>query len=85
MKVCRLCRPNVNEQAGAALLDIRHQAIIVEYLLKNVGIFFDKNLASAAIAFYPEADDVTIPVAENGNLGFIFRCVHLSVFSKTIY
>ncbi|XP_065055812.1 GTPase-activating protein CdGAPr-like isoform X2 [Rhopilema esculentum] len=61
-----LLRPNVNEQAGAALLDIRHQAIIVEYLLKNVGIFFDKNLASAAIAFYPEADDVTIPVAENG-------------------
>ena len=58
-------RPNAKEPCGAALLDIRNQAIIVEYLLKNVGIFFDKNLASAAIAFYPETYD-SVPATENG-------------------
>eukprot|EP00794_Sanderia_malayensis_P011263 gene11263-12443_t len=64
-----LLKPNVKEPCGAALLDIRNQAIIIEYLLKNVGIFFDKNLASAAIAFYPEADDVESPLTpkENGD------------------
>ena len=30
------------------------QAIIVEYMIRNVDVFFDKNLASAAIAYYPE-------------------------------
>ena len=61
-----LFRPNVKEPGGAALLDIRNQAIIVEYLLKNVEIFFDKNLASAAIAFYPETEEITVPATNLG-------------------
>ncbi len=62
------CRPNAKEPCGAALLDIRNQAIIIEYLLKNVAIFFDKNLASAAIAFYPETDNSEVNVPENGKM-----------------
>jgi len=62
-----LLRPNVKEPGGAALLDIRNQAIIIEYLLKNVGIFFDKNLASAAIAFYPETEEIPVSTGDSGS------------------
>ena len=56
----------MKEPGGAALLDIRNQAIIVEYLLKNVSIFFDKNLASAAIAFYPEIEEMPVQTTNSG-------------------
>ena len=72
-------RPNVKDPGGAALLDIRNQAIIIEYLLKNVNIFFDKNLASAAIAFYPETDDTTTPTSENGKYVVFVFCLFLLI------
>lgn len=67
----------MKEPCGAALLDIRNQAIIMEYLLKNVGIFFDKNLASAAVAFYPETEETPTPAADLGMLS-VFRQLHIN-------
>lgn len=54
-----ICRPNVDDSV-AALTEFRTQAIIVEYMIRNVDVFFDKNLASAAIAYYPEIQDVPL-------------------------
>lgn len=48
-----LLRPS-SDDSVAALTEFRTQAIIVEYMIRNVDVFFDKNLASAAIAYYPE-------------------------------
>ena len=65
-------RPNVEEGGSAALFEIRNQAIILEYLLKNVGIYFDKNLASAAIALYPEIQDTTAVQTEGKPVAHVF-------------
>ena len=52
-------RPNVDDSA-TALTEFRTQAIIVEYMIRNVDVFFDKDLASAAIAYYPEKHETSI-------------------------
>ena len=49
-----------SEDSVAALTEFRTQAIIVEYMIRNVDVFFDKNLASAAIAYYPEIKDTQL-------------------------
>ena len=53
-----LLRPN-SDDSVAALTEFRTQAIIVEYMIRNVDVFFDKDLASAAIAYYPEMKEKT--------------------------
>ena len=42
------------ESGGAALLEVRVQSIVVEYLIKNVHVFFDKDTASKAIISKPQ-------------------------------
>ncbi|XP_057302580.1 rho GTPase-activating protein 32-like isoform X1 [Hydractinia symbiolongicarpus] len=51
-----LLRPP-SDDSISALTEFRTQAIIVEYMIRNVDVFFDKNLASAAIAYYPEVQE----------------------------
>ena len=51
-------RPNVDDSV-AALTEFRTQAIIVEYMIRNVDVFFDNNIASAAIAYFPEVADAS--------------------------
>ena len=41
------------EMGGHALLEVNVQAVIVEYLIKNVNLFFDKDAASIAIVSNP--------------------------------
>ena len=48
----------------SALTEFRTQAIIVEYMIRNVDVFFNSNLASAAIAYYP--DTVATPSPSEG-------------------
>eukprot|EP00111_Clytia_hemisphaerica_P001943 TCONS_00005478-protein len=55
-----LLKPN-SDDSVAALTEFRTQAIIVEYMIRNVDVFFDKNLASAAIAYYPEMKEQQSP------------------------
>ena len=41
------------DSGGAALLQVNVQAVIVEYLIKNVNVFFDEKAAAAAIVANP--------------------------------
>lgn len=41
------------DSGGAALLQVNVQAVIVEYLIKNVHVFFDEKAAAAAIVANP--------------------------------
>ena len=69
-------RPNVDDSV-AALTEFRTQAIIVEYMIRNVDVFFDKNLASAAIAYYPEIQDVPIEgkyMRDHCSINLLFDC-----------
>lgn len=48
-----LLRPMSLDSGGAALLQVNVQAVIVEYLIKNVHVFFDEKAAAAAIVANP--------------------------------
>lgn len=41
------------DSGGAALLQVNVQAIIIEYLIRNVHVFFDQHAASAVIVANP--------------------------------
>lgn len=67
-----LLRPNVD--SVSALTEFRTQAIIVEYMIRNVDVFFNSNLASAAIAYYPESvestsEEISRPNSATPNMG----------------
>lgn len=48
-----LLRPMSLDSGGAALLQVNVQAIIIEYLIKNVHMFFDEKAAAAVIVANP--------------------------------
>ena len=62
----------------SALTEFRTQAIIVEYMIRNVDVFFNSNLASAAIAYYP--DTVSTPTPPEGECVFVSVSVFLSLY-----
>lgn len=61
------------------MTEFRTQAIIVEYMIRNVDVFFDKNLASAAIAYYPEVHDVPLEA------GQFFALYYIVVGGSSLY
>ena len=60
-----LLKPNSDDSAKV-LTEFRTQTVIVEYMIRNVDVFFDKNLASAAIAYYPEIKEQTQQPIQDG-------------------
>lgn len=48
-----LLRSMAMDGGGAALLQVNVQAIIIEYLIRNVHVFFDQDAASAVIVANP--------------------------------
>ena len=45
---------------GAALLQVNVQAIITEYLIRNVHVFFDEHAAAAVIVANPRYSDSSL-------------------------
>ena len=48
-----LLRPMAMDSGGIALLQVNVQAVIIEYLIRNVHVFFDQHAASAVIVANP--------------------------------
>ena len=48
-----LLRPMALDSGGTALLEVSVQAIIIEYLIRNVHVFFDQHAAAAVIVANP--------------------------------
>lgn len=55
-----LLRPMSLDSGGAALLQVNVQAIIIEYLIRNVHVFFDEHAAAAAIVANPRYADSSL-------------------------
>ncbi|XP_047131527.1 dual specificity protein kinase splB isoform X2 [Hydra vulgaris] len=78
-----LLRPNIDDSVGA-LAEFRTQAIIVEYMIRNVKVFFDKNAASATIAYYPENQDENQLEEQKSIYGSVSRIFQPTVVAKLI-
>lgn len=48
-----LLRPMALDSGGTALLEVNVQAIVIEYLIRNVHVFFDQHAAAAVIVANP--------------------------------
>ena len=68
------------DSGGAALLQVNVQAVIVEYLIKNVHVFFDEKAAAAAIVANPRYSSGSWErqqkiVADSGKMFVALNCL----------
>ena len=71
------------DSGGAALLQVNVQAVIIEYLIKNAHVFFDKHAAAAAIVANPRyssgsQDKQRRVVSDYGKFSWFVSCCLLA-------